>query len=240
MGRVEGDMCTSFIWRKDHVLAAMNFDNTLPFEICTKEPKKFIALAKAPMGKAPSFGVNSDGTFINHLAVDSNGKGLYRRLSKKVTHTEKLVGDILRGAIPPENISGYLNDMEIVNVPGLSVHNMISDRDGNTWVVEPGRGIIYSPAQESPYYLMTNFSLCDLAAGGNVEGSGADRYKRANELLEKSGSLNVTGAFKILKAVRQDGGEWRTAFSMVYTQKENTVYYCFDGDYENILKYSFA
>jgi len=60
------------------------------------------------------------------------------------------------------------------------------------------------------------------------EGSGIDRYKIGNELLSKASSLNVSKAFDILEAVRQNGGDWQTVFSMVYSKKESKVYYCYN------------
>lgn len=233
-------MCTSFIQRKNDVLIAMNFDNNgMKFEIGKKDPKQFTTLVDGGRGKYPSFGVNSAGVFINNLLVDSNGKGLYKRASKRVTHTSRFAKDVLEGTITQRDISNYLQRIEIVNGPDFSVHNMICDDHGNVWVVEPGRGIIYSPAGETPYFIMSNFSLYDYKETGLLAGSGTDRYETAERMLSKSDNLDVNGAFKILEAVMQKDNEWNTAFSMVYSQKERVVYYCFNGDFKNILQYSF-
>lgn len=233
-------MCTSFIHRRKDILIAMNFDNNgMKFEIDTKDPKQFTVLVDGGRGKVPSFGVNSDGTFINHLMVDSNGKGLYKRPSKKVTSTVKLVKDVLSGIISQEDLNSYLQKIEVVNVPDYSVHNMICDKGGNVWIVEPGRGIIYSPTKDTPYFIMSNFSLCDYNATGLMNGSGINRYEIAEEALCKADDLDVNGAFKVLESAMQKDGEWITAFSMVYSQKEQAVYYCFNGDFENIFQYTF-
>lgn len=230
-------MCTSFVWRKNEdVLVAMNFDNNgIKFSLSLKDPNQFTVIA----GGAPSFGVNSKGAFINHLAVDTNGKGAYKR-GKNVIHTIKLITDVLSGKLEQENIGKFLSDNEIVNVPDNSCHCMISDKTGNVWIVEPGRGIISSPASESPYYIMTNFSLYDYIKSGKMNGSGADRYKTADSLLSKAKDLDVTKAFEVLNAVKQYGDEWRTEFSMVYAQKENAVYYCYNAEYQSTHKYAFT
>lgn len=228
-------MCTSFTWRRDDILVAMNFDNCNPFKISNKDSKQFVIQA----GGAPCFGVNSKGVFINHMAVDSNEKGFYKR-GKNVIHTIQLIRDILNDKLQEENISNYLEIKEIVNVPNSSCHSMISDKNGNVWAIEPGRGVIYSPAHDSPYFLMTNFSLYDYKKSGIMAGSGTDRYKIADGILKKTENLNVNTAFELLKAVKQNAGEWQTSFSMVYSQKENSIYYCHKGDYENILIHSFA
>ncbi len=232
-------MCTSFIERRDSVFVAMNFDNNgMPFNL-KKDFNSFVVFVDGGRGKYPSFGVNSDGTFINNLMVDTNGKGLYKRASKKVTHTSKLTGDVLNGIIKPDEISRYLENIEVVNGPDFSVHNMIADRLGNAWIVEPGRGVICSPAKETPNYVMSNFSLCDYKESGELKGDGLDRYQTAKKLLDKSDDLDVDSAFQILEAVKQSSGEWTTSFSMVYSQKENAVYYCLNGDFKNISRHSF-
>jgi hypothetical protein len=218
----------------------MNFDNNgMKFGINTKDPKQFNVFVNTRSGDITSFGVNSDGVFINHLIVDSNGKGIYKRPSKYVNHTSKLVKDILNGTIPSDDIGSYMQRVEIVNVPDYSIHNMICDRSGNVWVAEPGRGIIHSPVNEASYFILTNFSLCDYKATGLLDGSGVDRYKITEELLSKADELDVNGAFKILEAAMQKDVEWITDFSMVYSQQEKTVYYCFERDFNNIQKYSF-
>ena len=233
-------MCTSFIQRKEDILIAMNFDNNfMNYSINTKDPKQFVVLADGGRGKNPSFGVNSEGVFINHIMVDSNGKGLYKRPSKKVTSTIKLVKEVLNGTIISEDLCTYLENMEIVNVPDFSIHNMICDKQGNVWVIEPGRGIIHSPAKDKPYFIMSNFSLCDYKETGLLTGSGVDRYEIADEMLSKADNLDVEGAFKILESVMQKDGEWKTTVSIVYSKKEQVVYYCIDGDFGKIHKYLF-
>jgi len=218
----------------------MNFDNNgMPFSIKTKDQKQFVVLVDGGRGKCPSFGVNCDGTFINNLGVDSNGKGLYKR-AKNVAHSSRLTGDVLAGVIPSDEISRYLERVEIVNGPDFSVHNMIADKHGNVWVVEPGRGVLYSPADESPLFVMTNFSLIDWKSSGRLKGDGIDRYETAQKLLDQTKNIDVPAAFEILEAVKQSGGEWQTAFSMVYSGNENTVYYCYNGDYKDIKQFTFA
>lgn len=232
-------MCTSFVERKNDIIIAMNFDNNgMPFHV-KKDAKQFIVLVDTGKGKYPSFGVNCNGTFINNLLVNSNGKGTYKRASKKVTHTSKLTDDILNGIISSDEIGQYLSNIEVVNSPDSSVHNMIVDRCGNVWIVEPGRGVIYSQTDETPYFLMTNFSLCDFNENKCLSSDGRDRYEIARKHLDIAKGLDVNSALQILDEVKQSTGEWMTKFSLVYSQKENAIYYCFDGDFKNIMKHQF-
>ena len=233
-------MCTSFVTRSADMLVARNFENNgKPWELQTKSPGQFMVLVSTGRGKYPSFGINRDGTFINNLCVDSNGKGQYKRAGKTVTHTSKLTSDILTGVIGPDEIGYYLSGMEVVNTPDASVHNMIADRSGNIWIVEPGRGILHSNAKETPYELMTNFSLCDMERQGGPYGDGANRYQRVKAMLDSNPKPYVTEAFEMLKSVMQSGEDWTTEFSMVYSPAAHTVYYCMFGQFRNILSYSF-
>lgn len=98
-------MCTSFIHRKNGKIIGMNFDNNgMDYSINTSDPGFFLVLVNGGRGKFPSFGVNKNGEFFNNLVVDSNGKGLYRRPNKNVTHTTKFITDILKGNILTENL----------------------------------------------------------------------------------------------------------------------------------------
>lgn len=209
----------------------------MKFAIDTKKTDWFAVLVDGGHGKCPSFGVDHDGRFFNNLVVDSNGKGTYKRPSKKVTHTSKLVSDIHSGALQPEDLSSYLAAIEVVNTPDWSCHNMICDSAANVWVVEPGRGNILSPADESPFFVMTNFSLWDML----YEGAKYDcqRYQTVSNALSESRDIDSENAFRILESVKQTKGEWITALSMVYSKKDRSVHYCLNGNFADRLKYQF-
>lgn len=227
-------MCTSFSFRGDDILTAMNFDNNgMKFKLSISNPNQFIVLVNG----APSFGVNKEGIFFNHLMVDGNEKGEYRR-GKNIIHTIQLIKNIINCKIQADNIGDYLDSKEIVNVPDYSAHCMITDRNGNSWVVEPGRGKIHSPADKERFFILTNFSLCDYNDEKLSTNGGCDRYEKVQKLLDDISTLDVNTAFRVLEATRQMGA-WNTEFSMVYSQKEKAVYYCFNGNFDNITKYSF-
>jgi hypothetical protein len=216
----------------------MNFDNNgMDYSINTSDPDFFLVLVNGGRGKYPSFGVNKNGVFFNNLVVDSNGKGLYRRPSKNVTHTTKLITDIVKGNIEAENLGEYLENIEVVNVPDWSTHNMICDSKANVWVVEPGRGNLYSPASSSGFYVMTNFSLWDYEK--ELIPWECKRYKKVSAALSDFHVLDIDSAFKILESAKQNNKEWKTDFSMVYSEKEHSVYYCFNGNFNERYKYEF-
>jgi hypothetical protein len=216
---------------------AMNFDNNgMKFELNTKTQKSFIVDIYTDIGKKPSFGINTEKTFVNNLSVDSNGKGLYKRVSKTRILNVYLVKDLLEGKLKINDLDSYLENIEIINAPNFCTHTFIADKDGNIWVIEPGRGNIKNKAQESSYYIMTNFSLVDYNAGKKYNDNSFDRYMRVKDELDKNKNLSVKNAFNILGKVKQNG-EWNTEFSFVYSKNDNKVYYCYNADYSNILEY---
>ncbi len=232
-------MCTSFIHRGQDTIIGMNFDNNgMRYTIDTKNPKWFTVLVDGGRGSYPSFGVDRLGRFFNNLVVNSNGKGLYKRASKKVTHTTKLIEDILNDVICVENLGEYLKNIEVVNTPDRSSHNMICDSSANVWVVEPGRGNIYNPAKLSQFFVMTNSPLWD-NLNENIE-CDCIRFKTITSLLEKAKQVNVETAFSILDTVSQRNGEWITAVSMVYSKNLNTVYYCLNGNFNERFEFKFS
>ncbi len=231
-------MCTSFIHRGQDTIIGMNFDNNgMKYTIDTKKTNWFTVLVDGGRGKYPSFGVDYCGRFFNNLLVNSNGKGLYRRPSKKVTHTTKLITDILNEFIHPENLGEYLTNIEVVNTPDWSSHNMICDSNSNVWVVEPGRGNINNLSNSSPFFVMTNFSLWDYLYE-NIE-CDCNRFKAVSSALTKANQVDIETAFSILDSVSQRNGEWVTAFSMVYSKNLRKVYYCFNGNFSERLEYKF-
>ncbi|MDR2716564.1 MAG: hypothetical protein LBB89_00665 [Treponema sp.] len=164
----------------------MNFDNNgMPFELNMENHKIFAIDTKTIKGKTPSFGINNQGTFVNNLFVDSNGNGLYKRINKNRTLNVYLIKNLLEGEISINELDKYLDTMEVVNAPNFSTHNLVVDKNGNIYVIEPGRGNIKNKKQESLYFVMTNFSLIDYNDGKKYNDNGFDRYDKVNTELKK-------------------------------------------------------
>ena len=232
-------MCTSFVWRSGGgVLVAMNFDNADPFTV-EAAADRFVVHSVTARGSIPTFGVTRDGTFVNHLLVDDHGQGRYKRASRTVTHTTRLVADILSGTITAADLDDYLGRITVTNVPDMCAHCLITDRFGDAWVVEPGRGTISSPAPSSPFLVMTNFELCDTSESRTPCGSGADRYVTATSLLAERDDLSVAQALEVLGATRQVDGDWPTVFSLIYSVAENAVFTCGRDDFGTLERHAF-
>mgnify|MGYP004444409869 CR=1 FL=1 len=230
-------MCTSFIKKTEgNYLLGMNFDNNgMEYSISTKKKDWFIIYISTGKIKVPSFGVHKSGIFFNNLCVEENEKGKYRR-SSNVTHTSKFLLGIIDGKIDVEDLDNYLSKTEIVNVPDWSTHNMISTKDGNVWIIEPGRGNIYKELKDSEFQVMTNFSILDLQ---NEDDISCERYKKVKEILKGNDNFTTKKAFELLKEVKQNGEEWTTDFSFVFDKSKNTVYYVEKQNLDSIKEYLF-
>jgi hypothetical protein len=100
--------------------------------------------------------------------------------------------------------------------------------------VEPGRENLFL---DERFLVLAN---CAVTGEDRLQEFGFDRYNRTAELLEAADSgFGVKEAFRVLKAVNQTEGDWITDFSMVYTANENAVYYCYNHNFDRILKYNF-
>ena len=230
-------MCTSFIKKIDgNWLIGMNFDNNgMKYTINTRKKDWFIIYVDTGKIKAPSFGIHKSGIFFNNLCVDSNGKGDYKR-SSDVTHTAKFLIGIIDGKIDMEDLKHFLSQTEIVNVPGWSTHNMICTKEGNVWIVEPGRGNSYRKLNNGDFQIMTNKGILD---SDGKDANSCDRYNKVKEVLKKNNIFNIEQAFELLNEVKQNEKEWITEFSLVFDKEKNIVYFVEHQNFEDIKEYVF-
>ncbi|NLW78429.1 MAG: hypothetical protein GXY32_03325 [Ruminococcaceae bacterium] len=236
-------MCSSFVYRRNgagNMIIAMNYDNpSLNVRMATRAPDLFMMKANGGMGYRPSCAFTDDGTFINMQLCDSNKRGRYRPTSDTSICSAHFTIRVANKRILPADMTDFLSHVEMTNNPRGNVHNMVADVDGNIWVVEPGRGFYYSPMGDTPYVVMTNFSLIDYWETGVRRNMGAARYDTASNMLDAADDLTVQQAFDILQALAQEGKGFNTDVSMVYSSKEKAVYYCMYRDFKNIQRYSF-
>lgn len=231
-------MCTSFIKKtENNTFIAMNFDNNgMKYTVNTKKKDWFIVYVDAGKVKAPSFGVHKSGVFFNNQVVDFNEKGKYRR-SKGVVHSTKFLLGIIDGSVDPNNLKGFLEETEIVNVPDCSTHNMITSEEGNVFIIEPGIGNIYKELEIGDFQIMTNEPIID--ENENKNEFSCYRYNIVKKHLIELEEVDVNKIFEVLSAIKQNNDEWKTDFSMVYDKKRETVYFCENQSFKDIKEFSF-
>ncbi|GAA0722592.1 hypothetical protein GCM10008905_14270 [Clostridium malenominatum] len=234
-------MCTSFVVHSKKTFIGMNFDNKNPIKIMIKDDNQFLVLVNENGQFTPSFGCNRNGTFMNTLMVDSNEDGKYRR-GKNVIHIMRLLEDILGEKIKPDSLRDLFKNNLIVNVPNYSVHSMIAGKNKDAYIVEPGRNNIDISSFNRDFMVLSCFPLSDYIGEDytKVKGTGAERYKKAYEMIIKNHhSFNIDVGFSILKETMQQEGDYPTQFSMVSIPEENVIYFTINGDFTKGFEFSF-
>lgn len=230
-------MCTSFVYRGNDAIIAMNYDNHgMNLKLAKARPDRFMVTIHSLGRDRPLFGLRSDGLFANQQVVNPCDAGRFR-LRPRTLHTSAMVGKAL--ALPDRKLDGYLARHTIVDPPNYpyGIHMMIARPAGESLILEPGRGSVRY-AREERFFVMSNCSVCDYRQTGEWTGFGVDRQLTAEAMLQTaSADFSVKDAFDVLKAVQQTGEEWPTEFSMVYSQRESRVYYCYQRDFGHIQVY---
>jgi hypothetical protein len=236
-------VCTSFVIYTDKTYIGMNFDSppSIDFRIILNQDSQFLVVANHGGRYWPSFGINDEGTFINHLLVDRCEKGDYRRGSN-VVHTTRLIELVLGKGVQPEELAGFLAQKEIVNVPNYSAHCMIAARGRHAFIVEPGRRNIAMQSLNEDFLVLTNFAVADFLGQQYevVTGAGSDRYRAAYEILRgaRGGFTRDTG-IAILRTTKQVAGDYPTQFSMLAIPEDNAVEFFIDGAFDRSFQFSF-
>lgn len=251
-------MSTSFVVRKGKIMIGMNYDSgDTIWKLSDLGLGHLTVMVKYFGGWVPAFGVREDGTFINEVRVDPLPEPEQKRSSDTVWTTRKLVENVLRGE---EKIPDLISRIEVINAPEASMHNMIVCPSGDVYVIEPGRRIIKSLRDESPFFLMTNFPISRykgagtglveiklsqpvnsaFAAGTTVKNAGGERYEAARGIL--SGlpeEYQVADVFAALDATIETDSEVRTTLSMLAVPEDGVVYFKGSGPEARILTYYF-
>jgi hypothetical protein len=252
-------MSISFVVRKNKIMIGMNYDSgDTIWKLSDLGLSHLTVLVKYFGGWVPAFGVREDGTFINEVRVDPLPEPEQKHPSDKVWTTRKLVESVLRSE---EKIPELLNRIEVINAPEVSMHNMIVCPSGDVYAVEPGRRIIASPREESPFFLMANFPLSRYKGAGTglteiklsqpvnsafaartpAGNTGGERYETVRKLLlELPEDYQVTDVFPALDASLETYSDRRTTLSMLAVPEDGVVYFRVSGQDSRILTYYFA
>lgn len=244
-------MCTSFVYRGNDTVIAMNYDNYgNNLQLAPYNPELFLVTAKLNGKACPLFGIRSDGIFVNQQLVPQCKGGEFRE-GEAVIHTIDFVDKVLLGQVDVSKMDKYLAEHEIVSPPDhmcltegfdisqFHIHTLLADIAGDSYIIEPGRGNLKFSIDEK-YITMSNCSLYEARKTGQYEGFGADRQIKLESILSAADdSFSVADAFEALKAVHmlEYRGYCSTEFSFVYSARENAVYYCYNREFNRISKY---
>lgn len=258
-------MCTAFVRKGNEVIVGFNMDiniDAFEYKIFKEKDMFYIGIKMnselelpegitlpysidSKNGVCKVHGVNSKGNFANMLNNMNFSKAKFR-MGNDICMHDQLVEDYISGRCDFDELIRIANEKDIVgvpkgvvNIPDLAFHSLIADRKGNIMMLEPGNG--YSIIKEK-YAALTNFSILELPADFNQDRFGyygKDRYDIAMDLLRNSDDdFQVEDGLEILKATKQEGN-WATRVSFVYSNNDNAVYYCLEGDFDHISKHQF-
>ena len=243
-------MCTAFVRRGKDVIAGFNMDinpEAFEYDIFANSKEFYIGL-KTHIVSHPVIkihGVNSKGNFANQLNNMDFYKVPYEESINSIS-IDRIVDDYISDKITFDDIKTITDIKEVtqipngaVDMPTIAFHSLITDSKGRIMMLEPGNG--YSIIKEK-YAVLSNFSMLELPEDLTSEKYGyygKDRYDIAMECLKNStDEFSVTDGFSILNKVKQVGN-WATRVSFVYSRNENSVYYCIDGEFNDINKHTF-
>lgn len=130
-----------------------------------------------------------------------------------------------------------LEELRLVHFGEFTFHHLFADQAGNAAIIEVGEEeneIIFS---EEQFIVMTNFKNSDFrdVPYYQVTGEGADRYIKANELIQAHrDKFDLDATFEVLEATAQGS----TVSSLAFLPKANSVYFTLFGDFDKIWKIS--
>lgn len=231
-------MCTAFIKKGSDILFGYNLDvdpAVWNFRIVRK-PNLFSVGITVGDTEYLTHGVNSLGQFSNlpymNGPVHENGRAIdgSHRL-------DILVDRYIKGEYRFGNVMDIVGNSIIVNNPGLSMHSLFGDREGNMLLVEPEFGF---RRLSGAFAVATNFPILTKIDASSNPFFGKDRYDTATEILKQStNDFDVSDGLELLKKVSENN-QWGTRLSFVYSKNENAVYYVLDRDFDNVQKWVFT
>ena len=258
-------MCTAFVRKGKDIITGFNFDmNVGGIDYCPviEADRVFLGMRfpQEAMDAMPPFirmkngvrlvqGVSAGGSVAGQLCNMDFFKSP-AAFSENMLTIDQLTDDFVTEHYSFGQLRNILETREITNIPGaagdpsvpepMALHSLFVDPEGNIVFVEPGNG--YAIIKEK-YFTVTNFSILELPLDLNEDKFGyygVDRYRKSLNILKNStDDFSAADGLKLLSEVKQTG-EWATRFSFVYSRNENTVYYCTEGDFENVKVHRFG
>lgn len=229
-------MCTGFVRKGKDLIYGFNLDidpNVWSFDIY--KTKKYFTIG-ITVGSTTYFthGVNANGNFANLPYMNGEECNYPKGIEKQ--RLDLLIDRYIKNKYNFDDVLNIINKKTIINYKNTNMHSLICDIDGNVVLVEPGYG---NKIIKNKYAVISNFPiLAKLKDYGNPF-YGKDRYDKATQILKESkNSFSVDDALNLLKQCKQEG-QWGTKVSFVYSKNNNVVYYCLNGNFNEVLVHNF-
>lgn len=229
-------MCTGFIYKGKDLLYCYNLDidpKQWSFDIY-KTNNYFTIGIKVGSTTYFTHGVNSNGNCGNLPYM--NGEQFSVSKGSKRQRIDLLIDKYIRGKYTYTDIIETLNTKTLINIPTVTMHSLVCDKDGNIVLIEPGYGY---KVIKNKYAVIANFPILTKLKDYNNPFYGKDRYDKVKEVLSRSKkNFSVNDALDLLESVKQEG-KWGTRVSFVYSRNENRVYYCLDNNFKKVYEHKF-
>ena len=235
--------CSSFSRNGERMIRGMNFDFSgkppLTFRVSSQpNGKTLIAYFLYQNVDCYFLGVNQRGHFCTFQMVPN------RYGSRTQGKTDLSLFSFWEDAL--KNLPDYSEFEEILSTrrlkceAGWSLHSLMADAFGNTYILEAGEKDNLITRQEQSAIALTNFYLYDyLQIPPRKIGSGFERYNSILKKISEIGEIaNIDDAFDVLETALQTG-EVRSELIAVFDTSEPVLYIALDADLSKIWKVDF-
>ena len=236
--------CTSFAVYSNHTRAiyGMNFDYTADvrqmFAIATGIQGKIFQFR--PYGFGDMAGMNTKGLFsASHMLIPEQAPPSAR--SKEQISTWIFHQMVLSRFERVSQVSVYLEQKQVVQSTGTSMHNLVADKYGQAMVVEPDESGNQISKSSNQYIVMSSFPYYTLKGKNfdEAEGDGADRFKIAHQYIRSNiKEFNIEKGLEVLKLVRNRSKAYATRCSMLFDPDNKEIYISLEANFDKIWKVS--
>ncbi len=234
--------CTSFAVYSKNTVYGMNFDykpNLLQiFAISSGIQGKVFHFR--PFGFGEVAGMNIKGLFASCQGLIPEKKPPATRSKNQISTWIFHKMALSRFERIPQ-AKKLLNNKQMVQAMGSSLHNLVADRFGDAMVVETGETGNQITGIQDRYMVMTNFPIYRLRGKSyeEAEGIGSERYKIAHRYIRSNlKDFDTEKGMEVLKLAKSSSKIYRTRSSMVFDPDKNEIYICLEGNFKKIWKAS--
>ncbi|MCP4130249.1 MAG: linear amide C-N hydrolase [bacterium] len=237
--------CTSFAVYSNQVIYGMNFDfANIPmkfFIAANGDIRTFHLAFERTLGEMKFFvntaGMNSKGLFASCQELHPIDENPPAKTDENIFTFE--VYDAMARNESFNEIKETCNTAQMVNIPNITLHNLIADAEGNAMVTEAGENKNNITVMDGRYMVMTNFPNCSMnnKSYTEAEGKGADRYKICHEYILDAGNNFTTGnGLELLELAYNRDPDYPTGCSMVFDPRNQEVFVALNRDFSHLWK----
>jgi len=239
--------CTSFAVYSNQIYYGMNFDFAML-------PMKFLISVN---GDIRTFHLAFERTFgemkffVNTAGM--NDKGLFSSCQemhpvnehpREKTDANMFTFELyekIASCRSAEEILKISQDFPLIDMPGITVHNLFADTTGRAFVTEADDSETAIIDGNDNFMVMTNFQNNSIIGKNYQEakGKGADRYIICHDYLQQNASdLTIEKGLELLSMCRNKDPEYPTSCSMIFDPHEGEVYIVLEKDFSKVLRLS--